>query len=95
MDGLIVLQPFASLIINGEKKWEFRSYKTPADKISRPIYLISEKKVLGEIAIRSCRYNQVKHNYFWSIQVLMKYVKPKSYNYKNGAQIWVKDVEID
>lgn len=95
MDGLIVLQPFANLIITGGKKWELRNYKPPADKISIPIYLLSEKKVLGEIVINSCRYSQVKHNYFWIIQVLKKYPKPKSYNHKNGAQIWVRDVEID
>ena len=94
MDGLIILQPFATLIITGGKKWENRKYKPPADKISKPIYLLSEKKILGEIAIDSCRYNQIKHNYIWSIQVLKKYSKPKSYNHKNGSQIWVKDIEI-
>ena len=81
--------------MSGEKKYEFRNYKPPKDKISIPIYLISEKKVLGKIAITSYKYNQIKHLYFWTIMVLKKYPKPKSYNYKNGAQIWVKDVKID
>jgi len=94
MDGLIVLQPYAKLIISGEKKYELRNYKPPADKIGKPIYIISEKKVLGEIAITSYRYNQVRHVFFWTIQLLKKYPKAKSYNYKNGAQIWIKDVKV-
>ena len=95
MDGLIVLQPYARLIIEGTKKFEYRKYKPPTDKVYIPIYLISEKKVLGEITITDSRYNQIRHNYFWYIKVLKKYKRPKYYNYKNGAQIWVKDVIVD
>ncbi len=95
MDGLIILQPYARMILDGEKQYEYRKYKPPTDKINVPIYLISEKKVHGEIAIGDFKYNQIRHNWFWYIRILKKYKKPKSYNYKNGQQIWVKDVILD
>jgi len=95
MDGLIVLKPYARMIIDGEKKFEYRKYKPPSDKIYVPIYLISEKKVLGIITITNVKYNQIRHIYFWYIKILKKYRKPKYFNYKNGQQIWAKDVILD
>lgn len=95
MDGLIVLQPYARLIAEGEKKYEFRNYKPPKDKIGVQLYLITEKKIIAEFMITGAKYNQIRHTYFWYLRVLKKYPKPKSYNYKNGQQIWVKDVVIN
>jgi hypothetical protein len=51
MDGLIVKQPYASLIAEGKKKWELRSRKPPQDKIKHEILLLSSGYVLGKIKI--------------------------------------------
>jgi hypothetical protein len=53
MDGLIVRQPFARLIIEGRKDWEIRSRKPPKNKTGREIYLLSEGEALGKIKIVS------------------------------------------
>ena len=57
MDGMILELPFAKLIINGEKKYDFRKSKPPTDKIGVALYLIANELVLGEIMITKCRYN--------------------------------------
>ena len=51
MDGLIVNEPYASMIIAREKKWELRSRKPPEDKIKNKIGLLSQGKMLGTIEI--------------------------------------------
>ena len=51
MDGLIVNEPYASMIINNEKKWELRSRKPPLDKINSEILLLSKGNMLGTIKI--------------------------------------------
>ena len=51
MDGLIVKQPYATLIASGEKKWELRSRKPPQDKVKNEILLLSSGYVLGIIKI--------------------------------------------
>ena len=51
MDGLIVNEPYASMIIERKKKWELRSRKPPEDKIKNKIGLLSQGKMLGTIEI--------------------------------------------
>lgn len=51
MDGLIVKQPYASLIAEGKKKWELRSREPPQSKIKHEIYLLSSGFALGKIKI--------------------------------------------
>lgn len=51
MEGLIVKQPYAELIINGEKEWELRSRCPPSKKLSKELYLLSAGTVLGKIKI--------------------------------------------
>ena len=51
MDGLIVKQPFANLIIDGKKKWELRGRPIPKNKIGNNVLLLSKGNILGEITI--------------------------------------------
>ena len=52
MDGLIVNQPYANLIVQGKKQWELRSRHPPSNKLNSEIYLLSRGKILGIINIR-------------------------------------------
>lgn len=54
MEGLIVKQPFADLIINGDKTWELRSRSAPKQKINKEILLLSSGFALGKIKITKC-----------------------------------------
>lgn len=51
MEGLIVKQPFADLIIDGQKEWELRSRSPPNEKIKKELFLLSSGMVLGKIKI--------------------------------------------
>lgn len=95
MDGLIIDPPFAKLIINGDRKYDFRKSKPPNDKIGVPLYLIADDFVIGEIMISQCRYNQIKHSYYWEYLVMKKYPKPKKITaiFKNGD--WGNDVKLN
>lgn len=53
-NGLIVKQPFADKIVNGEKTWEIRSRIAPRTKINKEILLLSAGYVLGTITIKKC-----------------------------------------
>ncbi len=92
MDGIIIEQPFAKMIICGQKRFDFRKYK-PTDKIGKPIFLITENKVIGEIMIVNSRYNQIKHSYYWEFAVVKKYPKPKKFRARVDGE-WVAEVKI-
>lgn len=53
MDGLIVLEPYATMIIEGKKSWELRSRKPPPSRLGRGIYLLSSGEILGVIRVVS------------------------------------------
>ena len=53
MDGLIVLEPYATMIIVGTKSWELRSRKPPASRLGKSVYLLSSGDILGVIRILS------------------------------------------
>lgn len=71
MEGLIVKQPYASLIMEGEKEWEIRSRSAPKEKINKEILLLSSGFALGKVKITKCweadtgvlKQNKLKH---WS-----------------------------
>ena len=52
MEGLIVNEPYATMIINHGKKWELRSRKPPIEKIGSKIGLLSNGNLLGKIIIK-------------------------------------------
>ena len=48
MRGLIVREPYASLIVKGEKIWEIRRRRT---NVRGDIYIISNGKILGKVKL--------------------------------------------
>ncbi|MHA1617462.1 MAG: ASCH domain-containing protein [Candidatus Njordarchaeales archaeon] len=46
--GLIVREPYASMIVKGVKKWEIRSQRT---KIRGQIAIVSKKRILGSVEL--------------------------------------------
>lgn len=94
MNGIIICQPYAGQIINGIKKYEYRSRKTT--KLNIPVYLLSNKKCLGIIKFTKCEktYKHQKYNYAWKVTVLEKFKEPKNYIAIKGAQIWIKNVRF-
>ena len=46
--GLIVREPYASMIVDGEKKWEIRTRKT---KKRGEIYIITNGEIIGKAAL--------------------------------------------
>lgn len=67
MEGLIVNEPYASMIINGDKKWELRSRTPPTDKMRKELFLLSKGQVLGIITISDTvgplNYKDLKNSY--------------------------------
>ena len=51
MDGLIVKQPYADMIIDGTKAWELRNRSPPKGKIGTDIFLPSRCHALGVIKL--------------------------------------------
>ena len=94
MDGLIVLQPHANQIINGQKKTEFRNKMPPEDKINTPLYLLSSGYALGKFKIAGFGRGKTNYRYGWRIKVIKKFSTPKKYKHLMGAQIWVKNVKL-
>jgi predicted transcriptional regulator len=48
MRGLIVREPYASLIVEGEKVWEIRKRRT---NVRGEIFIISNGKILGKVKL--------------------------------------------
>ena len=96
MNGLIVLEPYATDLINGDKEFEYRNRKPPNHQMHVPIYLLSGGHILGTIKITG--YGLLNHNtrnnqsFYWRIKVMYKLKIRKKYNHPNGAQVWVKNV---
>ena len=67
MDGLIINQPFANLIIKKKKRWELRTGRLPAEKINSEIYLLSQGNILGKIKIKNTKgpfgFKELKESY--------------------------------
>ena len=53
MDGIVVLEPYATLVIDGKKSLELRSRRPPASKVGKQIYLLSSGEILGIVRITS------------------------------------------
>ena len=68
MDGLIVNQPFANLIIKKKKRWELRAKRPPAEKINLEMYLLSQGYMLGKIKIKNIagplKFNELKEKHY-------------------------------
>ena len=84
--GLIVLQPYATQIITGDKTEEYRDHPPPPGVIGSTIYLLSGGCVLGKIKITWAEPG------IWHVHVVERFDVPRKYDHPNGAQVWVRDV---
>lgn len=95
MNGLMIENPFGQMIIDGEKKYDLRKLKVPEGNVGVPLYIITNERVLGEIMITECRYNQIKHSFFWKFAVLKKYKKTKKIiKQSSRTGDWVSDLVV-
>lgn len=72
MKALVIRQPWASQIISGKKKIEYRSWQT---KYRGEILIVSEKKAIGIMNISNIKYNPETKMFEWIISDVRK-IKP-------------------
>ena len=92
MNGLIVLEPYATEIITSMKEDEYRSRPPPKHYRNVPIYLLSGGYILGRIKIIGFGPTRNLDGYYWRIKVITKNKTRIKYNHPNGAQVWVKNI---
>lgn len=95
MRGIIINQPHANSIIEGTKKIENRHYRLPEAYVDKPIYLLSEKKVLGVIELKL--KTNLPDKFLtdrYGITLIEKFIQPLNYDHPNGARLYVKEVEV-
>ena len=93
MDGLIVKQPFATQLVSGKKKFEYRKTPIPKKKIGEPVYILTPKnngyKILGTVTFYPSNQGETT----WRVIDPMKYDGEWNYVPKSGCVIWVNNVE--
>jgi len=89
--GIIILPPYAKKIIDGKKRYEYRSRDLPKYYLNVPVFLLSEKKVWGIIKFTKSLWNGT--GFSWKIEIIDEFYPPYSYKHPNGAQCWVKNVQ--
>lgn len=89
-DGLIVNQPYADEIINGEKTIEYRRKKLPEDKYFIDVYILSKGHILGTASFDKCE--ETYNGFEWHIRKVNKFKEPKPYIHPKGARVWVREV---
>ena len=95
MRGIIIKQPYADAIINKIKEFEYRVYYLPGAYVDKPIYLLSQAKVLGVIKLTFIAKNTDGQRIFqYGIKVMEKFIQPLNYDHPNGAQLYVKEVKV-
>lgn len=92
MRGILIQQPFASNIIKGSKKTEYRKYKLPIDYLQEEIYLLCKGKILGIIIL--VPKSAHKNDFRYKITVEEVFEPPKNYVHPKGAQRYVKKVSF-
>ncbi len=92
MRGILIQQPFASNIIKGNKKTEYRKYKLPDMYLHKAIYLLSKGKVLGKIILSWKSTHEDDYRYRITVHEIFN--PPKNYVHPKGAQLYVKKVSF-
>lgn len=72
MKAIVIRQPWAEMILNGEKKIEYRTWAT---KHRGWILIVSEKMAIGMMEIIDIKYNEKEDIYEWRIG-RVKRIKP-------------------
>jgi len=93
-DGLIIKQPYANEIINGEKTIEYRAKKLPDTKRFIDVYILSGGKILGTASFDGCIQGE-DGTFRWHVRRVSKLDKPKPYIHPKGARVWIRGVVED
>src|SRR3990167_6829470 len=91
-NGIIILEPYASAIINRQKIREYRSYDLPSHYKDTPLYLLSGGFIYGIIKFwKTENYNE-SDGWCWYIELIKEFIPRIKYNHPKGAQKFVKNV---
>ena len=90
-DGLIVKQPYANEIMNGEKTIEYRAKALPDDKRFIDVYILSKGHILGTASFDDCVQSE-DGRYEWHIRRVRKLPQPIKYIHPKGARVWIRGV---
>ncbi len=90
-DGLIVNQPYADEIINGEKTIEYRAKKLPDDKKFIDVYILSGGHILGTASFDKSTPTE-DGRFEWHIRRVSKLPQPIKYIHPKGARVWIRGV---
>lgn len=94
MNGLIVKQPFATKLVTGKKKLEYRKTAIPKKKIGESVYILSPKKDGCKIVGEATFYPSNKGKTTWRVIDPIQYSGELTYKSKIGCIIWINDVEV-
>ena len=93
-DGLIVKEPYATMLVRGRKKYEIRTKPLPANKTNVKILILCRGIVKGYVMFDSQLYNEDDEIFKWHVYKYGEYIPKKKYRYKNGTVIWLNNVEV-
>lgn len=97
MKCLIVKKPFAEWIAHGIKPIEYRTRKT---NIRGKIGIICEGRIIGDVDLVNCTYNEEYGLSEWHLENPRPYKTSVTYERKKGTVVWVNvdynpyDIEI-
>ena len=94
MDGLIVKEPYATQLVQGKKRTEFRSKSLPENKQNKKIFILNKGLVKGYVIFDKQKYDDDDQIYRWHVSESKEYSPYMFYKHKNGCVIWINDVEI-
>lgn len=91
MKCLIVRSPFAEWIVYGVKPIEYRTRKTD---IRGKIGIVCKGRVIGDVELVACIYNEEYGLYEWHLKNPRQYETSISFPPKKGAIVWI-NVDYD
>lgn len=94
MDGLIVKEPYATQLVSGKKKIEYRSKPLPASKTNVKVFILNKGFVKGYVVFDKSTYDEDDEIYKWHVLECKQFSPYLNYVHKNGCVIWINDVTI-
>ncbi len=95
MDGLIVKEPFATQLVTGEKKFEYRKKPLPKNKIGEMIFILNKGTVKGFVVFSGQIHDKKNNIYHYIVSASTQFYDGITYKHKNGCVIWINDVEVN
>lgn len=93
--GIIILEPYASMIMEGSKHLEYRRKHLPKHYTNVPLFLLCKGRIYGIIKfVKELTELHFRDHFAWEIEVIDNWVDRPKYNHPNGAQVWVRNVNI-